>query len=182
VGEGLNAPFRERPGNPHPRDWSSLASPAVWGPALVLLAAALVYLLPSGWFKMPQLGSRAGSAPIGAASSVAAVSAGEAASTVVETFIPPPELAASAAGPSTPSVAGILQVRSSAESWLEVLDGRGRTLVSRMVQPGEAVGLDGATPLKVRIGNAAVTQVVFRGKEMELSSFTRDNVARLELK
>jgi cytoskeleton protein RodZ len=37
-------------------------------------------------------------------------------------------------------------------------------------------------PLKVRIGNAAGTQIVFRGQPTDLQAFTRDNVARLELK
>jgi cytoskeleton protein RodZ len=54
-------------------------------------------------------------------------------------------------------------------------------LLSRGLQAGEAVGLNGAPPFKVTIGNAAATQVVFRGKAMDLSPFTRDNVARFEL-
>ena len=50
VGEGLNTPFRERPGRASfQRDWASVASPAFWGPALVLLAAGAIYLLPAGW-------------------------------------------------------------------------------------------------------------------------------------
>ena len=191
LGEGLNAPYRERPGRTEPSDWSALASPAVWGPALVLLAAAMVYLFPSGWIKPSPGGPRAAPAPVvlAPAASVAvkaSVVGSPAASPPAggEALFPPPETAASAAGQSTPfaQVGGILQVHATAESWLEVLDGRGQTLMSRLVQPGEAVGLDGVTPLKVRIGNAAVTQLVFRGKEMSLSSFTRDNIARLELK
>ena len=195
LGEGLNAPYRERPGRTEPSDWSALASPTVWGPALVLLAAAMVYLFPSGWIKPSPGGPRAASAPVvlAPAASAAVVSlvvdspaASPPASPPAggEALFPPPETAASAAGQTTPfaQVGGILQVHATAESWLEVLDGRGQTLMSRLVQPGEAVGLDGVTPLKVRIGNAAVTQLVFRGKEMSLSSFTRDNIARLELK
>lgn len=191
LGEGLNAPYRERPGRAEPSDWSTLASPAVWGPALVLLAAAMVYLFPSGWMKPSSGGSRAASAPV----LVAPAASAPVMAAVInppptsppaggDALFPPPEAAASAAAQTTPfaQVGGILQVHATAESWLEVLDGRGQTLVSRLVQPGEAVGLDGVTPLKVRIGNAAVTQLVFRGKEMPLSSFTRDNIARLELK
>jgi cytoskeleton protein RodZ len=51
-----------------------------------------------------------------------------------------------------------------------------------MVQPGETIGLDGTRPFRVKIGNAAVTQVVFRGQPVELAAYTRDNVAKLELK
>lgn len=65
---------------------------------------------------------------------------------------------------------------------VEVIDAQGQPLLSRIVLPGESVGLDGATPLRVRIGNAAATEVVFRGQAFELATHTRDNVARFELK
>ncbi|HRI18866.1 MAG TPA: DUF4115 domain-containing protein [Burkholderiaceae bacterium] len=47
---------------------------------------------------------------------------------------------------------------------------------------GEVVGLDGTPPLRVKIGNAAVTQLSYRGQPVDLADSTRDNVARLELK
>jgi len=50
-----------------------------------------------------------------------------------------------------------------------------------MLQPGETVGLDGASPLRVRIGNASATRVSFKGKPVDLVP-TRDNVAKLELR
>ena len=78
--------------------------------------------------------------------------------------------------------AGVLQVHADERSWVEVTDARGRSLISRLVEAGEDVGLDGVMPLKVRIGNARATKVVFRGQPLELAAFTRDNVARLELK
>jgi cytoskeleton protein RodZ len=86
-----------------------------------------------------------------------------------------------AASPVASSVQGVLLLRASAESWVEVIDGRGAPLLSRMLQPGESVGLDGASPLRVRIGNASATQVSFKGKLVELAP-TRDNVAKLELR
>jgi cytoskeleton protein RodZ len=55
-------------------------------------------------------------------------------------------------------------------------------LLSRLLVPGETVGLDGTMPLRVKIGNAAVTRLTFRGQPLELAPYTRDNVARLELK
>ncbi len=76
----------------------------------------------------------------------------------------------------------MLQLRSSAPSWVEVTDAQGKALVARLLHPGEVVGVDGTPPLKLRIGNAAGTQVIFRGQPTELQAFTRDNVARLELK
>lgn len=92
------------------------------------------------------------------------------------------------AGASAPAVAGAaapaagsLVLRASAESWVEVRDRSGKVLLSRTLQPGETVGVDGDIPLKATIGNAAGTQVTFRGQPVDTST-TRDNVARLELK
>jgi cytoskeleton protein RodZ len=204
VSEGLNAPFREHSGRLDASDWvAMLMRPAVWSPVLVLLAAGALYVAPAGLFHLPQWAAGspaavevAASSPAVAAQSavvpvapvaaaVAAVAPEAAASAMVETvFSAPQEAAATASspGPTAPAVAGLLQVRTTAESWIEVLDGRWQPLMSRMVQPGEAVGLDGARPFRLKIGNAAVTQVVFRGQPVELAAYTRDNVAKLELK
>ena len=58
VGEGINAPFRDRPGRREPSDWSAIMRPAFLGPLLLLVAAAVVYFLPSGWLaNLPSLPS-----------------------------------------------------------------------------------------------------------------------------
>ena len=80
------------------------------------------------------------------------------------------------------AASGVLQFSASAQSWVEVTDAHGQALIARVLEPGESVGLDGAMPLKVRIGNAAATQLTFRGQPLALAAYTRDNVARLELK
>ena len=74
-----------------------------------------------------------------------------------------------------------MQLHSDRASWCEVRDARGTVLLSRIVQAGETVGLDGALPIKLTIGNAAATQLSVRGKPVELAASTRDNVARLEV-
>ena len=76
----------------------------------------------------------------------------------------------------------MLRLRSSAHSWVDVRAANGSVLLARLVVPGETVDLDGPAPLKIRIGNADATEVHFNGKFVELAPFTRDNVARLELK
>ena len=201
VSEGLNAPFREHSGRLDPGDWlASLNRPGVWAPVLMLLAAAGLYFAPAGMLRLPQfsmssVSSSTVTAPemvastpaIAAATAATAASAASveaAASAMVETVFSAPQESASASspGPTAPAVAGVLQVSTTAESWIEVLDGKWQPLMSRMVQPGETVGLDGARPFRVKIGNAAVTQVVFRGQPVELAAYTRDNVAKLELK
>lgn len=79
------------------------------------------------------------------------------------------------------AAAGVVQLRTSEASWVDVRDARGQVLLSRIVQPGETVGLDGTSPMRLTIGNAASTQVSFRGQAVNLAPNTRDNVARIEL-
>jgi cytoskeleton protein RodZ len=99
----------------------------------------------------------------------------------------PTEAAPAASGlvasPVAAASSAPLQLRATAESWVEVIDRRGVALFSRMLQPGETVGLDGAYPLRVKIGNAQATEVSFKGQRVDLTPLTsRDNVAKLELK
>lgn len=201
VGEGLNAPFRDRTGTLVQRDWSGLTvSPAFWITALILMAAAVVFFLPSGLTS--RIASRATPA-----SSPARVAVDDSASQPPPTFIAAPTVAlplasessASAAltalavaanpaaseaagAPIEAAVTGLLQVRTSAESWVEISDARGQPLLARLLRAGETIGIDGTPPLRVRIGNASATRLTYRGQPTDLAAFTRDNVARLELK
>jgi cytoskeleton protein RodZ len=184
VAQGLNAPFRERPGRLEPSEWTSVSIPALALVALLLILAAAVYLMPAGWLKWPRTAlTPAASAPVAASAAV------------TETILMPPVSAASAAAPVevapaavaseaalAPDVPGVLQLRPSEAAWVEVIDARGKPLIARLVQPGESVGLDGVMPFKVRIGNANTMQAVFRGQPLELGPFIRDNIAKLELK
>ena len=75
VGEGLNAPFRERPGALVQRDGSSFAFGWVfWLTTLILVASAVMYFLPAGWLGMVGWGSRV-AAPTGASSAAASAAA-----------------------------------------------------------------------------------------------------------
>lgn len=90
-----------------------------------------------------------------------------------------PEAAASV--PLAP-VAGLLTVRATAPSWIEIVDAEDRVLLSRVVGAGESVQLEGRPPLRVRIGNAEATALFLRGQPVDLAPHTRVNVARLELR
>ncbi|MEP7301170.1 MAG: helix-turn-helix domain-containing protein [Caldimonas sp.] len=228
VGEGLNTPFRERPGALVQRDWAQVvANPAFWLTAVVLLAAVIVYFLPASVTGlaparprpaassttqgsavepgMPPDAARDGAAPAASASPafplvppVAGADPGAsspAGLVALATALPggpasaPGNGSAAADGGAALAVLppgtlppGMLQLRTVSASWVEVTDGRGQPLVSRLMKAGEATGVDGAPPLRVRIGNAAGTQLVFRGQPTDLKAFTRDNVARLELR
>ena len=229
VGEGLNTPFRERPGTRVERDWTQwVSSPAVWLTGLILAAAVVVYFLPASLIGLPTARLRAASAaapsgvepgmppdavneastavpgaplatvaapPLVAARDAASapVPAGSAvvATTAIAAMAPaspvaPPVVPGASTPTPAPAVAalpaGMLQLRTVSASWVEVSDGRGQPLVSRLMKAGETTGVDGVPPLRVRIGNASGTQLVFRGQPTDLKAFTRDNVARLELK
>jgi cytoskeleton protein RodZ len=196
LGEGINAPFRERPGRGEPDNWANLTSPAVWAPLLLMIAAALVYFLPSGWLSAvpviapaPQPASAAASIPLVPADRVSETVPTPATSALLPADTPPAsqavEAPAPASAPALPVAAAassVLQVRSKAASWVEVMDARSQVLLSRSLEAGETVSLDGALPFRVKVGNAAATELVFRGQPLDLSASTRDNVARLELK
>ena len=211
VAEGLNTPFRERPGRLVPKEWANVASPTLWGAALLLLAALLIYAMPTGWLRWPgaeapRMAEAPLSAPVdsvlapvpgsvtesvptpGAAASAYVPVLPTPASTALVTApaaMAPPAAASAAAAAGTgaaAAVASVLQVRTTAPSWVGVTDSRGQSLIGRVLQAGEYIGVDAAPPLKLKIGNAAATQIVFRGEPFEMTPFTRDNVARFELK
>jgi cytoskeleton protein RodZ len=207
VSGGLNTPFRERPGRLVPQDWSHVTTPALWVALLLLVGAGALYVLPAGW--LPAVGASKSSPILPASAPPVALAAaasgpspqGEAASDAEALGVGPGAASdSSVAGAASPASApdtsivvepealaaanspGVLQLHASAESWVEVTDAGGQSLITRVLQPGETVGLDGTLPLKVIVGNAAGTQIVFRGQPLELGTHTRDNVARIELK
>ncbi|MBY0468718.1 MAG: helix-turn-helix domain-containing protein [Burkholderiaceae bacterium] len=208
VDGGINAPFRDRPGRHEPDRRSAFVSPAVWVTALIAAAALLVLLMPAEWATSIQ-GTISGSppaAPVAAAPAATVAEAPPVAVVPIEAAVAPTEaasaalvetaasavvveLAASAAGglplpvaAAVPAGVGPLQLKASADTWVEVVDGQSTVLVSRLLARGETLVLDGASPFRLKIGNAAGTEVAFRGQAVNLASATRDNVARLELK
>lgn len=202
LGGGLNTPFRERSGRAEGFDGAILRSPAVWGPVLLVIAAAVVWLLPSDVLRLKRVVAPTESASAPAASpapvlEVPSPASAPASSVGGDVAIPPMIAVAPAASDNAGAVAGgaasspggdakpagLVVVRTAAKpSWVEVLDSEGHTLISRDLQADEAVALDGTPPLRVKIGNAKSTQIEFRGQPVDLASVTTGNVARLELK
>lgn len=143
---------------------------------------------------LPQLPVRTDAPPSSAAPDPAAPTEAASQPSVAVTHLAPVDgttLAPTTAAQPAPNTAaptaaasskGILQLSVAEGSWIEVRDAQGRLLLSRTVQPGEAVGVDGALPMRVVVGNAAATLVRFRDQPVELTAVTRDNVARLELR
>lgn len=200
---GLNEPFRDKPGRRVPNDLSFLKSPIVISAAVLIAASAALYLIPAGWiFELTRqvsdssIEGNSAQAPSAAASVVMSLPPPEVVSLPSDATVPDPAASAAIGGvfaapaassvavvpaPMPPMPSGALLLRAQEKSWVEVIDGRGNSLMSRLLEAGEAVALDGPTPLRVRIGNASATQVSFRGRPVELV-VSRDNVAKLELR
>jgi cytoskeleton protein RodZ len=205
VAEGLKTPFEEGEGGASMSRGSLVGTPVLVLAGLLVVAAIAVYVAPASWLKWPiRSASTAPQAPASAAAGEttpatapvtsdlqSAAPAADAASSAdpvmppgseATTMPPESEAAPAAAEAAAPKPAGVLQLTVTDASWIEVVDARGKALISRLVPAGESVSLDGAMPFKLKIGNANATQVVFRGQPLDLAPFTRDNMAKLQLK
>lgn len=204
-----STPYRDRAGRAEHGPGKSLG-PLFWGAALLLVGAAAVYLMPVSWWGTEPTASSApvpttvvstvplvapaASAAVAVTPPAASASAASAASTGAAAAAP----ALVAAGPATagaetvfsapppsagaaPAVKGALVVTTTDASWVEVRDAKGQTLLSETVQPGRSIGVDGPLPFRLLIGNASATQLVFRGRSVDVMARSRENVARFEL-
>jgi cytoskeleton protein RodZ len=207
VRPGLNQPFRERgAGAGDGLALATLARPIVWGPALLLAAAAAVYWIPAGW--LPESNPAApttaapataasgtvvaGSAPVEFVAAPAAPLASEpvavaastpapvAATPVPVAATPAPVVAQPASAPAVAAGQG-LRITATADSWIEVVDAKGQTLLSRVLSAGEQQEFGGAAPYKVRVGNVSGTRLEWRGSAFDLNARASNNVARVEL-
>lgn len=194
VSHGMNAPFARR-GKPA----VVMRTPSSrWGWALTLLILALAaaaWWAPADWQAKWSVGSagdgKAASAPLMsspvdaaprtpalAAVAPAAVGPTSAASQpLVQTVHGAPQAAGLAVQGATASTISVTEA-----SWIEASDLQGRPIWTRTLTPGEVVDLEGGAGVRLTIGNAAATQVRWRGQAVDLAAATRDNVARLELK
>ncbi|MGM9481206.1 helix-turn-helix domain-containing protein [Roseateles sp. NT4] len=212
VRPGLNQPFRERSAGPI--DGGVLAlllKPVVWGPVLLLVAAAAVYWIPAGW--LPERDSTASSSassgtvvaaaasapvvefvpapaasePVVTVPAVAPVSLPVASAPLQVRDVAPPPAALPASAPAvkatvTAATGSALRLTATADTWVEVTDAQGQMLLSRVLRSGEQQEFTGAAPYKVRVGNVRGTRIEWRGGAIDLAALAKDNVARLELK
>lgn len=94
--------------------------------------------------------------------------------------------AVAAAAPATPvpaagALTAPLQLRYHGPSWTEIRDRDGQVLISRLVPAGTEQSLRGGAPFDIVIGNARAVTLFYRGTPVDLSRYTRQNVARLRL-
>jgi cytoskeleton protein RodZ len=77
---------------------------------------------------------------------------------------------------------GLLAFQASAPSWVEVTDANGTVVLRKTLNSGESLQVGGVLPLKVVIGRADVIEVTIRGQRIALQEWSKDNVARFEVK
>lgn len=145
------------------------AGPGAMPPAAVASASLPAASVPGA---MTPRGAPAGQAVAPAAAPAAPASSAAA----------PLSAAAPAGTASAPAVTGPVRLSTSAPSWIEAIDGRGQILLSRVLEAGEVVGLEGTPPWRLKIGNVRGTRLELRGQPVDLAPNTRDNVARVELR
>jgi len=76
---------------------------------------------------------------------------------------------------------GSIHLVFDVESWTEISDAEDTSLLKQINQPNTERWLDGVRPFSLLIGNASGVHLYFEGKEINLSDFTKGQVARLTL-
>jgi cytoskeleton protein RodZ len=85
------------------------------------------------------------------------------------------------ASTSANAIADTLGLSFRGNSWVEVKDRNGQTILSFTGASGTTQSVNGAIPLDVTIGNAPVVSITFRGQPVDLAPHTKQNVAHLRL-
>ena len=193
VTHGMNARFSQR-GTPAVAIRPASKRLGWFLTALILVLAALAWWAPDDWRSRWPSGSTSGIGSVPVAASPAVAGSGAALPKAPSQSVTAPVAAAS--GPLVQTVHGAPQsaglagqggtssstIAVTEASWIEATDLQGRPVWTRTLTPGEVVDLDSGAGVRLTIGNAAATQVRWRGQSVDLTAATRDNVARLELK
>lgn len=90
---------------------------------------------------------------------------------------PPAEQAAATAASNS-----VLHIEATGESWVEVVDGAGRSQVQRMMKAGEVLDFSASPPYAVVVGRADSVTVTVRGQRFDIAPYARNSVARFQVK
>jgi len=201
LGPGINVAFR-RTGERRPSLVpSSLPRPLVVAIALLLLAAALIWLWPmlsARWQNVSGAAAPVADSPSGVPTLANAPAllprpmspTPAAPPVVVQPVAPsvtpaaapaPPTAQAPRATPGSGSVDDLVFVATQ-ESWISVRDADGKSLLNRILQAGDSVAVNGRAPLAVVIGRKDAVSVSVRGQPFDHQSLSRDQVVRFEVR
>lgn len=193
VNRGINASFKR--GGTRASGGRSAVPRSVVAVVLVLLLAALAMVFVPRVHETPvplvrsgqsesnsEVSSGAVPPPAGAASSSAPITAGTSVFAQPSVVTPAPSRVASQ--PSASSVIAsedLLVITARGTSWVQVRNLAGGT-TQKTLGAGEKLIAPGAPPWTVVIGKADAATVMVRGQPLDIASFTRENVARFEVK
>ena len=74
-----------------------------------------------------------------------------------------------------------LVLELSSDSWNQVIDGQGNRVAHGLAKGGESIQIHGEPPFKAVIGNSPGVTVLYDGKPIDISPFSRSSVARFTL-
>jgi cytoskeleton protein RodZ len=74
-----------------------------------------------------------------------------------------------------------LRLEFERESWVEIKDADGNTLLSRVNPAGSRQVVEGVAPLQIVIGNASAVRMTVNDEAFDLKPFTRVDIARITL-
>jgi cytoskeleton protein RodZ len=74
-----------------------------------------------------------------------------------------------------------LSIDTSADTWIEIVDGQGENIEMDLIRAGTRRDYSGQGPFRVMIGRASAVRFSMDGEPVDLSPHTRGNVARLIL-
>lgn len=72
-----------------------------------------------------------------------------------------------------------LQILVSADSWVEIIDAGGQELEMDLLRGGSEKAYRGQPPFKILLGRASAVRLSMDGEAVDLTAFTRDDVAQL---
>ena len=89
--------------------------------------------------------------------------------------------AASNAVAAEPGQRATLRMVFDQESWVEIKDRNGNTIFGQLNPAGSRRSVSGEPPFAVVVGNAAGVRLTYKDENVDLSAYTRVDVARLTL-
>jgi cytoskeleton protein RodZ len=116
-----------------------------------------------------------------AAPTPSAVPAPEPATAAVA-LTPSPGVGEAAATPAVSPSGTLLHIKATADSWVEVVDGAGKSQVQRMLKSGDVLDFSAAPPYSVVVGRADAVEVAVRGQAFDVMPYARNSVARFQVK
>ena len=191
----INEPFRRASDHPTPLLASRTSRAVLLAAMLLLLGAAVLWLLPTlpiqlaapesattqeNVTPMPPMPAVEPGTPAEAPASVASAEPGASALAVPATTAP--AAVASAAEATAGATGDLLSVSAIGETWLTVRDSTGKQLFNRALAKGEVASVSGEVPLSVTIGRKDSVRVQVRGEPFDVNATSRTNVARFQVK